>query len=65
MSNLRIVYRARDDATPADEASALAQVYSYILQKHQDMQKGRLPDKSGPDSAKGGSSDSSAKGSIP
>ena len=59
-----VVYKQHHDATPASEVSALAQAYAYILQKHHEKQKGR-PTTSGPDSAKGGSSVSSAKGSIP
>jgi hypothetical protein len=40
MSSPRIMYRLRPDATSASEVSALASVYAFILQKHQEKQKG-------------------------
>jgi hypothetical protein len=40
MHSQRIVYNQRPDATPAGEASALAQAYAYILKKLQEKQKG-------------------------
>jgi hypothetical protein len=41
-----ITYAARSDAPPEAEISALAAVYRIVLGA---KQKGRLPDKSGPD----------------
>src|SRR5215211_3389710 len=49
-----IGYRARDDATAEAEISSLAAVYRIVLNA---KQRGRLPDKSGPDEAKGLSND--------
>jgi hypothetical protein len=39
----RIVYRARDDATPETELSALATVYRFILSKSNASQKAVEP----------------------
>jgi len=39
----RIVYRARDDATPETELSALATVYRFILSKSNASQKAVKP----------------------
>jgi hypothetical protein len=47
----RIVYRARDDATPEAQASALSNIYRLILGGAES--RGRLPDKNAPDDAKG------------
>jgi len=43
----QIAYRARDDATPESEASALANVYRLALDSAK--KRGRLPDECGPD----------------
>jgi hypothetical protein len=40
MSSARIVYAPHPDATPETELSTLANVYAFILQKHQEKQKG-------------------------
>jgi hypothetical protein len=50
----RIVYRARDDATPEAEVSALVACYRIVLSANG---RGRLLDKSGPDDAKGSQHD--------
>jgi hypothetical protein len=54
----RIDYRARGDATTESQASALANVYRFLI--HSSSKRGRLLDKSGPRDAilqntKGGS----------
>ena len=46
----RIVYRARDDAKPEAQASALAGIYRLALNSAQ--KRGRLLDKSGPEDVK-------------
>ena len=40
MSNPRAVYTPRNCAKPETELSALAKVYAFILQRHQEKQKG-------------------------
>lgn len=40
MDSPRIVYTPRPDATPETELATLANVYAFILQKHQEKQKG-------------------------
>jgi hypothetical protein len=40
MDSPRVVYVPRPDATPETELSALASVYAFTLQRHQDKQKG-------------------------
>jgi hypothetical protein len=46
----RIDYRARGDATTESQASALANVYRFLI--HSSSKRGRHLDKSGPDAAK-------------
>jgi hypothetical protein len=58
VSSPRITYTPRPDTTPAGELSALAVVYKFILDCHAEKKAAR-PGR--PDSAKGGSSDPSAK----
>ena len=58
----KIVYSPRPDATPEGELNALASVFRFVLDSHV-KKEGGPP--TAPDSAKGGSSDSSAKASIP
>jgi hypothetical protein len=43
----QIVYSPRGDATPEAELSALANIYAFALQKHQERQKAARP--GGPD----------------
>jgi hypothetical protein len=63
MSNSHTVYRARNEATPEAEVSALAAVYRIVLSADQ---RGRIPDKNDPKDVKGRSeSDFHAKRSIP
>jgi len=58
-----IIYRPYPDTTPATEISALSLVYKLCLEKCHARERGRLPDKSGPDDAKGSKHDR-AKSSI-
>jgi hypothetical protein len=46
----RIVYRARDDATPEREACALAAAYRLVLSA---KEKGHIADTNDPDDVKG------------
>ena len=46
MSSARIVYSQRPDAASAAELNALAAVYRTVLNAEQ---RGRIPDKSGPE----------------
>jgi len=41
----RVIYRARGDATTGAQASALANVYRFLI--HSSSKRGRLLDKSG------------------
>jgi hypothetical protein len=50
VSEPRIVYRSRHDATPEMELNALSVCYAFILQKHQERQQAAHP--GGPDDAK-------------
>jgi hypothetical protein len=60
MNNSRITYAPHTEATPKGEVAALANVYRLILDSAK--QKGRFPDKNGPDDAKERSkNDSSAR----
>ncbi len=59
-----IIYRPRPGASSEQARDARARAWAFVFQCWQEKQKGR-PTTSGPDSAKGGSSDSSAKASIP
>ena len=43
MSENRITYRARPDATPETEQKILASVYSFVLRTHQEKQKTSCP----------------------
>jgi hypothetical protein len=43
VSDARITYTPRSDATPAGELNALAFVYAFVLQKHQERQKAAEP----------------------
>ena len=40
MSSPRIMYRPRPDATSEEELKALSASYAFILQAHQEKQKG-------------------------
>ncbi len=51
MSSARITYSPRPDATAKGEVPALANVYRLILDSAK--QKGRFPDKNGPEDVKG------------
>jgi hypothetical protein len=62
MNSPRITYTPRPDATPEGELSALSAVYKFILDCHE-RKKAARPGR--PVSAKGGSSDSSARPIIP
>lgn len=55
-SNSNVIYSPRSDATPGAELTALAVVYKFVLDCHA-KKRGRLPDKSGPDDAKGSVND--------
>ena len=48
---LHVTYRPRPDATPENEAGALAAVYSFVLRCHEEKEKAVPAD--GPDDAKG------------
>jgi len=54
MSSFRVAYIPRPNTTQEAELSALASVYTFILQKHQERQRATRP--GGPDDAKKGSS---------
>jgi hypothetical protein len=43
VSESRIVYQARDDATPAGEVSALAVVYKFVLDSKKAAEQARKP----------------------
>jgi hypothetical protein len=55
MNSPSITYAQRPDGTPETEISGLAAVYRIVLNA---KQRDRLPDKSGPDDAKGSKHDS-------
>jgi hypothetical protein len=57
-----VIYLPRIDGTPETELSALANVYAYILQKHQERQQAAHP--GGPDDGERRSS-VAATGSLP
>lgn len=63
MAEVHTSYIPRPDATPEAELSALAAVYKFCLESHTNK-RDRLPDKSGPDDAKGSQHDR-ANTSIP
>jgi hypothetical protein len=63
MSSAPPSYVPRLDTTPERELDALAAVYRFILDTRVNKEKGGPT--TAPDSAKGGSSDSSAKNIIP
>ena len=58
MDNRRIVYSPRPDTTPETELSTLAAIYRFAVACHL-QERGRLPDKSGPDDEKVRSSNDS------
>ncbi len=64
MSTPRVVLSSRQDLMPEQARDARARAWAFVFQCWQEKQKG-CPTTSSPDSAKGGSSDSSAKASIP
>lgn len=64
MSTPRVVLSSRQNLMPEQARDARARAWAFVFQCWEEKQKGR-PTTSGPDSAKGGSSDSSAKASIP
>ncbi len=64
MSSPHIVLNSRQDLTSEQARDARACAWAFVFQCWQEKQKG-CPTTSSPDSAKGGSSDSSAKASIP
>lgn len=39
MSEARITYTARPDATPESERETLASIYAFVLRTHQERQK--------------------------
>lgn len=43
MSEIHIIYTARQDATPESERQALARVYAFVLQTYQEQQKVSAP----------------------
>jgi hypothetical protein len=51
MDNRRVVYSPRPDTTPETELSILAAIYRFAVACHP-QERGRLPDKSGPDAGK-------------
>jgi hypothetical protein len=51
MNSPHVAYSPRRDATPETELSALCDAYRFILESAK--KRGRLPDKSGPNDAKG------------
>jgi hypothetical protein len=55
-----IIYRARNDATPEMEASALANIYRLIVDSQ--GKRGRLLDTGGPDAMKGSKNDRAISG---
>ncbi len=64
MDSPRITYAGPTNTTPETEISAVANVYKLVIDSAR--KRGRLPDKSGPDDAKGRiKNDSRAKASIP
>ena len=62
MSEPRIVYTPRPDATPVAEPSALAAVYKFVLDCRAQKKGGPA---TAPDSAKKGSDEFSARVRIP
>ncbi len=52
MSSSTVGYVPRPGATPEQETAAFASVYRFVLDCHA-SKRDRLPDKSGPDDAKG------------
>jgi hypothetical protein len=60
----RTVYTPRSDAKPRSELVALEAIYRRAIELYEEGQEGG-PAITAPDSAKGGSSDSSAKTIIP
>jgi hypothetical protein len=46
----QVTYRPHADATPEAEFSAITDAYAFLLDSA--INRGRLPDKSGPDDAK-------------
>jgi hypothetical protein len=63
VSSPHTTYTPGTGATPEAEVSALANVYRFVLDCHQE--RGRLPDKSGPDDPERRSDEIRAKSSIP
>ena len=62
MSNSRIVYRARDDATTKAEMSALVAIYKICVESH--AKKGAAPENR-PDDAEGFKRDCTARKIVP
>jgi hypothetical protein len=62
MSDPRITYAPRPDATSEAEISALVSVYDFILQQHQERQRTTRP--GGPDDAERRSDEIGARTSI-
>ncbi len=64
MGNPTITYEPRPDATPEEEARALAAAYRFVLQAQEGKKKGARPGT--PDDTRGVSKiDSRTKASIP
>jgi hypothetical protein len=59
----KITYTPRSEATSASELSTLANIYRFIIDSA--SERGRLPDKSGPDDAMKGSNNDRAATIIP